>query len=491
MGLARDDLLAGAPALDAYFYRRCGSLCSNGEKLQMDSGLAPCGVPKPTFFVVLGLPVKALDGGIPECDCVWFFGCPRVGHSDSLPPLSRWKSRPPRVKHSRSLPPKSTPCPQLSCMGYHPFFRLCATSYFSFSKTFFILFLAFPQKKKKVLTGFRHHSSKGLPHWRTSGFSVFSHSVDESYASLGSWPSSLEQGDRTDFSHDLLCPEGGMEASHPVFLESTRSWRLSKRSSLQQTANSSRFLERHWDASVGKAAGHVVSMEKGITTEFAKNARTQLLNGRDILPVCALDFLVCGAIHEPRLPDDGSMPNQLFRPLWPTHPGHQEVLATTWSSWCTCGNPSSTPHTFSVLCRRGPSLLVLVLSRLVLCARRASTILKNGVQLLSRKHVHCQTTTMKASESEMLRPFVLHAVCPTRKWRNSDTQRTQAKAFKLAKERGETQIVDACCNQSRCSRAVVAWQRGTYWRKLHWRHTRQPPARALGWVHGRFLLVSS
>ena len=63
-----------------------------------------------------------------------------------------------------------------------------------------------------------------------------------------------------------------------------------------------------------KAAGHPLStgMKKGITTDFAKKARSQLVKEVNFRAACALDFLVCGAINEPHLPADGSIPNQFF-----------------------------------------------------------------------------------------------------------------------------------------------------------------------------------
>ena len=90
LGLVRDDPLAGAPALDAQF--------TEGERASapMEKGTdgfwaGPFGCPEPSFFAVLGLPAKALDGGIPECDCVLVFLLSQVRQSVSFPPLSRCK----------------------------------------------------------------------------------------------------------------------------------------------------------------------------------------------------------------------------------------------------------------------------------------------------------------------------------------------------------------------------------------------------------------
>ena len=64
-------------------------------------------------------------------------------------------------------------------------------------------------------------------------------------------------------------------------------------------------------------------MEKGITTDFAKKARSQLIKEGNFMAARALFFPVCGAIHELHLPADGAIPNQIFcfrcdqRPLSP------------------------------------------------------------------------------------------------------------------------------------------------------------------------------
>ena len=57
------------------------------------------------------------------------------------------------------------------------------------------------------------------------------------------------------------------------------------------------------------AARHSSSsgLEKGIITDFAKKARSQLIKEGNFTAARALDFLVCGAIDEPHLPADGSM----------------------------------------------------------------------------------------------------------------------------------------------------------------------------------------
>ena len=90
LGFARDDPLAGAPALDAHF--------TEGERASapMEKGAnglwaGPFGCPEPSFFAVLGLPVQALHGGIPECDCVWVFCCRRSDKAfpSHLSPVAR------------------------------------------------------------------------------------------------------------------------------------------------------------------------------------------------------------------------------------------------------------------------------------------------------------------------------------------------------------------------------------------------------------------
>ena len=62
------------------------------------------------------------------------------------------------------------------------------------------------------------------------------------------------------------------------------------------------------------AARHSSSsgLEKGVITDFAKKARSQLIKEGNFTAARALDFLVCGAINEPHLPADGSIPNQFL-----------------------------------------------------------------------------------------------------------------------------------------------------------------------------------
>ena len=65
---------------------------------------------------------------------------------------------------------------------------------------------------------------------------------------------------------------------------------------------------------MGKSSWYSLSagMEKGIITDFSKKARSQLIREQHFMAARALDFLVCGAINEPRLLADGSIPNQFF-----------------------------------------------------------------------------------------------------------------------------------------------------------------------------------
>ena len=46
-------------------------------------------------------------------------------------------------------------------------------------------------------------------------------------------------------------------------------------------------------------------------TDFAKKARTQIRE-KNFVAVRALDYLVCGAVNEPHLPADGTIPCQFF-----------------------------------------------------------------------------------------------------------------------------------------------------------------------------------
>ena len=64
-------------------------------------------------------------------------------------------------------------------------------------------------------------------------------------------------------------------------------------------------------------------MEKGIITDFAKKASSLLIREGNFMAARALDFLVCGAINEPRLLAD-SQPIFLCA-LRPESLGHQEA----------------------------------------------------------------------------------------------------------------------------------------------------------------------
>ena len=74
LDLARDDPLAGGPALDAYLWK-VSEPRVQWRKAQVGSGLAPLGCPEPSFFGAPCFPVQEVDGGIRDCDCVWVFGC--------------------------------------------------------------------------------------------------------------------------------------------------------------------------------------------------------------------------------------------------------------------------------------------------------------------------------------------------------------------------------------------------------------------------------
>ena len=70
-----------------------------------------------------------------------------------------------------------------------------------------------------------------------------------------------------------------------------------------------------WRCKHGKQRPHIFPvpvLEKGIITDFAKKARSQLIKEGNFMAARALDFLLCGAIHEPHLPADGTIPNLLF-----------------------------------------------------------------------------------------------------------------------------------------------------------------------------------
>ena len=82
------------------------------------------------------------------------------------------------------------------------------------------------------------------------------------------------------------------------------------------------------------------SLEKGIITDFAKKARSQLIKEGSFTAARALDFLVCAAINEPHLPADGSIPNQFLCARC-----GQKVLATRKHELWECPGNTLINHT--------------------------------------------------------------------------------------------------------------------------------------------------
>ena len=86
-------------------------------------------------------------------------------------------------------------------------------------------------------------------------------------------------------------------------------------------------------------SGCSAGMEKGIITDFAKKAKSQLIREEFFMAARALDFLVCGAMNEPRLPADGSIPNKFFCVRC-----DQRALTTKKHEWWECRSNSNQTH---------------------------------------------------------------------------------------------------------------------------------------------------
>ena len=153
------------------------------------------------------------------------------------------------------------------------------------------------------------------------------------------WLKTTEDGTKRQAqSLATICPvlEAGWKPSTPGF------WQAPEESATLDGAlfNKAQIIEsfcKDMEMQTWKsAAGHSLSTgtEKGIPTDFAKTARSQMIKEGNFMAARALDFLVCGAINEHHLHADGSIPNQFSvfvatREPWPpgsTNYGH--VLET-------------------------------------------------------------------------------------------------------------------------------------------------------------------
>ena len=116
--------------------------------------------------------------------------------------------------------------------------------------------------------------------------------------------------------HHLFDVGGGLEAEHTRFLANARrqchsGWRF-----VQQGADHRQSFSKDTEMQTWKrAAGHPLSsgMEKRHQHRLCQEGQdSQLIKKGNFMSAHALDFLVCGAINEPRQPVDGSIPNQFF-----------------------------------------------------------------------------------------------------------------------------------------------------------------------------------
>ena len=136
--------------------------------------------------------------------------------------------------------------------------------------------------------------------------------------------------------------EAGWKPSSPGFWQSldgsaTLDGALFNRAQIIDSFSSDMEMQT-WKA----AARHSASsgLEKGIITDFAKKARSQLIKEGSFTAARALDFLVCEAINEPHLLADGSIPNQFLCARC-----DQKVLATRKHELWECPGNTLINHT--------------------------------------------------------------------------------------------------------------------------------------------------
>ena len=101
--------------------------------------------------------------------------------------------------------------------------------------------------------------------------------------------------------------EAGWKSSTPGFLASDRSQCYSGWSSAQQGADNGMSLQGYGNANVGKSGGAPAEYGHGERYEhrLSQEGQVPIDQGGKFHGARALDFLVCGAIHEPHLPADG------------------------------------------------------------------------------------------------------------------------------------------------------------------------------------------
>ena len=139
-------------------------------------------------------------------------------------------------------------------------------------------------------------------------------SLEEKGPHAGQQPPSLESSYRTYLCHHLLGVGSRMEAELTGFWQTpdgsaTLDGALFNEAQIIDSFSSDMEMQT-WKTAARHSSGS--GLEKGIITSFAKKARSQLIKEGNFMAARALDFLVCGAINEPHLLADGSIPNQFF-----------------------------------------------------------------------------------------------------------------------------------------------------------------------------------
>ena len=217
--------------------------------------------------------------------------CGAKTHDDGHTPCSNLRP------HRARRPPHNAMCKNLKMGTVMGKTQACAIS----TVAWFFGGKRVPQTATRV-----EQVSEWITMWR--GFNVV---WEKEAPILTKDPQTLEPSCRPNLCHHLVGVGGGLEAEYTRFLVSARRQCFSGWRFVQQGADHRQFLQGYGYANMEKCDWAFAQFGHG-ERDPHRLCQESLIKEGYFMAACALDFLVCGAINEPRLPTDGSSPNQFF-----------------------------------------------------------------------------------------------------------------------------------------------------------------------------------